>query len=348
MRILLIQTAPLGDVVLTTPLLRCLKQLLPESELTVISTATGCSLLRGSPWIDRLWSHDKHPLRFAGQFEILGRIRAARFDVAIAAHRSFRTAVGILWSGASVRIGFRDAAGSWAYNRKPERDLASHAVTRYLALARPLGASGAGDPSPELLVHPLARERIDTLLADEGIVREARLACVAPGAARPTKRWLPRGFAVVVDAVASRGLQAVLVGTAEERELCQGIADRCRRSPVVLAGRTGIPELMALLSRAEVLVGNDSGTAHVAAAFGTPVISVYGPTVPEMGYHAYGTGHRFVGHDVLDCRPCDHHGPRQCPLGHFRCMRELGAERVVAALDAVLDHGDRAAQRLPG
>ena len=104
----------------------------------------------------------------------------------------------------------------------------------------------------------------------------------------------------------------------------------------VVAGQTRIMELAALLARSRALVANDSGPAHIASAVGTPVVSIFGPTVPRFGYTPVGPLNRIVEHPDLPCRPCDRHGPPSCPLSHFRCMREIRAEQVLRELDDVL------------
>ena len=101
-------------------------------------------------------------------------------------------------------------------------------------------------------------------------------------------------------------------------------------------GRTSPPELTALLARSRVLVTNDSGPAHVASAVGTPVVAVFGPTVPAFGYTPFGERNRIVERAGLACRPCSSHGPQVCPLGHHRCMKEIGPEAVLAALEAAV------------
>ena len=124
----------------------------------------------------------------------------------------------------------------------------------------------------------------------------------------------------------------------------------------VLAGETSVPEMVALLSRARMVVCNDSGAAHVASAFGTPVVSVFGSTVPQSGYSAFGAHTRVVERVGLDCRPCGRHGSPACPLGHFRCMREVPAASVMGRIDELLAATSRetapalaaAAQPLPG
>ena len=116
----------------------------------------------------------------------------------------------------------------------------------------------------------------------------------------------------------------------------------------VLAGSTAVPELVALLARARLVVANDSGAAHVASAVGTPVVSIFGPTAPELGYAAYGPATLVVEQAGLVCRPCGRHGSKRCPLGHFRCMRELTGETVLESVDALLRATSREPPEEPG
>lgn len=322
----MVQTAFLGDVVLTTPLLRALHA--AGSEVSVVATPLGCAVLDGAPFVAGLRPYDKKKGEkgLAGTLRLALALRRARFDVAIAAQRSFRSGVLVRLSGARERVGFERAAGRWAYTREvawhPER----HAVHRYLALF-----DGPADPAPELAVAPGAAARVEALLLDHGIAASDRVLAIAPGSVWGTKRWTPEGFRAVIDAAPSRGLRPVLVGSPDERALCEAIG-----GAPVLAGTTRVPELTALLARSRALVTNDSGPGHVASAVGTPVVAVFGPTVPSFGYTPFGERNRIVELSGLDCRPCDRHGPQVCPLGHHRCMKDLPAARVLAALDEVL------------
>ncbi len=334
-----VQTAFLGDVVLTTPLLRELRRARPSAPLTVVTTPVGAETLAGHPSVDAIEILDKRggdrgPLGLAG---VVRRVRAGRPDVAVAAQRSARTGLIVLLSGAGLRIGFAGAPGRFAYTERVPWTPSDHAVRRYLALALPAGGDPrAADPRPEIPVLPEARERARALLAEAGIGESEPVLAVAPGSIWGTKRWLPEGFAAVVRAAASRGLAPVLVGSAAERALCEEVAEAAGARAANLAGRCRIPELAAVLARARALVSNDSGAGHLAGAVGTPVVAIFGPTVPSFGYTPFGEAHRIVEHPALACRPCDRHGPRVCPLGHFRCMREIGAERVIAALDEAI------------
>lgn len=334
MDVLVVQTAFLGDVVMTTPLLRELRRAHPGSRLTLVTTATGRELLARGPYVDTTLVLDKRwrPAGLASFARLAAELLRRPFDVAIAAQRSARTGQLLWLSRAPLRIGFAGAPGAWSYNRAVAWRADEHAAQRYLALSLPAG----GDPAsaerwPELAPDPAALRSARALLAAAGL-EDRPFLCIAPGSVRATKRWTPEGFARLLALAAGDGWAAVLLGTAGEGELCRAIAEASGTRPAVLAGRTSVSEFVALIALAAGVVANDSGAGHVAAAVGTPVLSVFGPSGPEMGYGPLGRHTRAVSHPALDCRPCDPHGPRVCPLGHWRCMRELGAERVFAAL----------------
>lgn len=345
-RILVVQTAYVGDVVLTTPLLRELHRGHPEARITMVTTESGRQLLEGLPHLHRLIALDKgwggkSWRSFAGT---LLQLAQERFDIAIAAQRSLRTGQLLLASAAPLRVGFAGAPGAWAYHRRVPWCADKHAVWRYLDLAACAGCDAStADPRPELRVDPAAASRVAELLREGGLAAGGRFLCVAPGSIRATKRWLPAGFARLIADSAGRGLPAVLVGTAEERQLCSDVAAAARCGPLVLAGRTSIPELVALISRASAVVANDSGAAHVASAVGTPVVSIFGPTSPAAGYRPFTAASRVVEHPNLACRPCSRRGSPRCPLGHFRCMRELPAEAVIERLVELLPAAEPAA-----
>jgi len=338
--VVVIQTAFLGDVVLTTPLLRELRRAVPGVPITVVTTPVGAETLAGHPCVDAIEVFDKKikDRGPSGVARLARRLRARTPGIAVAAQRSARTGLLALLSGAGSRIGFEGAAGRFAYTRRVPWAPGDHAVRRYLGLSAPAGGEpGTADPRPEIAVAADSRERVRNLLASAGVREEEAVLAIAPGSIWGTKRWLPEGFASIARAAASRDLVAVLVGAPDERPLCDEVASASGSRALNLAGRCGIPDLAALLARARVLVSNDSGAGHVASAVGTPVISIFGPTVPAFGYTPFGDANRIVEHQGLACRPCDRHGPQVCPLGHFRCMREIGADRVLSVLDEILD-----------
>ncbi len=340
MRILIVQTAFLGDIVLTTPLLRELRRVHPGASLWVLTTETGRRVLADRSGADHLLVLDKRwngsGVRSCGR--LLRQLIREPFDAAVAAHRSIRTGMLVRLSGAPLRVGFARAPGAWAYNQRVVWDPEKHAAQRYLDLAGPLGGEPArADPRPELAISPAADRRVGELLRAHRIPSEREILCLAPGSVWATKRWVPEGFAEVLHASRRLGLTPVLIGSPGERELCERVNALTAGEPApVLAGHTGVRELIALLARARVLVGNDSGPAHVAAAVGTPVVTIFGSTAPALGYAAFGAHTRVVEHPSLACRPCGSHGAHRCPLGHLRCMREVRPSAVLDRLSELL------------
>jgi heptosyltransferase-2 len=339
-RLLVAQTAYVGDVVLTTPLLRELHRLQPEAEIHVLATPAGCSVLEGQPHVDGVRPFAKSRMLSGQGLLDLARtateLRRGDYEVALAAQRSFRTGLILSLARIPLRIGFAGAPGEWAYHRQVPWRARHHATRRYLDLCAPLGGDPEGaDPRPSLVVQPAARETIRRRLEDQGIAPGKAWVCVAPGSARATKRWTPQGFARVVAALAAKGVAPVLVGNGEELRLCREVRDEARAGHV-LAGETSLPELIALVAGARALVGNDSAPAHIASALGVPVVAVFGPTSPDSGLAPRGPATRIVEHRALSCRPCSVRGPRTCPRGHFRCMRDVDAADVLAALDPLL------------
>jgi heptosyltransferase-2 len=338
-RILLVQTAFLGDVVLTTPLLRELRRAHPAAEIVVLTTPLGAEALQGLPYINERISFDKdgHDRGMSRTWELGRRLRMDGFDVGIAAQRSFRTGLLLRLAGTATRIGFEGAPGAWAYTKTAHWNADDHAVRRYLALAGPAGGDPrAADPHPELAVLPQARETVDRLLIEAGVQPSDPILAVAPGSIWGTKRWTPEGYAEVVRSAMPIGLKAVLVGSPAERTLCEEIAKLAGGGYAILAGRSKVPELAALLARSRALVTNDSGPGHVASAVGTPVVTIFGPTVPAFGYAPFGVANRLVEHPSMPCRPCHPHGPKVCPLGHHRCMREITPQTVLRAIHEVV------------
>jgi heptosyltransferase-2 len=159
---------------------------------------------------------------------------------------------------------------------------------------------------------------------------------LAPGSVWATKRW--PGYAALARALADERA-VVVVGGPGDRDAAQAIVAACHGSAAPALDATGQLALLAsaaLIGRAALLVTNDSSPQHLASAMGTPTLTIFGPTVPAFGFGPLAPGSATVGVTGLACRPCDPHGPPRCPLGHWRCMRDLDADAVLARARALL------------
>jgi heptosyltransferase-2 len=175
---------------------------------------------------------------------------------------------------------------------------------------------------PRLYPGDAERAAVDALLNEQGWKGEPFVA-LAPGSVWPTKRW-PQypALAELVDA------RVAIVGSSADVSVATEIVSAVGGRAMDCTGRLSLLASAELIGRATVLVTNDSSPLHLASAMGTPTIALFGPTVPEFGFGPLAPSARVIGRTELVCRPCDRHGPRRCPLGHWRCMREITPREV--------------------
>jgi heptosyltransferase-2 len=322
-RVLVIQTAFLGDVVLSTGLLHLLAQ--RTGPVDVVTTPAALPLVETHPAVRRAIAYDKRggDRGIGGMLRLAVRLREARYAQAYLPHRSLRSAMLARLAGIPERIGFAGSPAAWSYTRRIARPVKGHEAERILALADP--ADGARALVQLGITEEDRREADDWLLrhrVPQGFV------AMAPGSIWGTKRW--PGYAELARAL---DRPVVIVGGADDRALGETIALAAPGRVHLAAGELPLRVSAALLERAAVLVTNDSAPLHFASAAGTPVVAIFGPTVPAFGFGPRGAGDRIVEHDGLACRPCSSHGPQVCPLGHHRCMRELSLARVLEAVE---------------
>ncbi|WP_025321515.1 lipopolysaccharide heptosyltransferase II [Deferrisoma camini] len=328
-RVLVIQTAFLGDVVLTTPLFRALRRRFPDARLDVLVTPAAAPLVEEDPHLDEVLRYDKKGGERLGS--VARRLRGRGYDLIVAPHRSHRTALLARWIGAVVRVGFRDAGLWWLYTRRVTRPAALHEVDRNLELLRGLGLH----PEPEdRVLHVGYTEReveeVERVLAEAGGEAHEPLAALAPGSVWATKRWPAERFAEVGRGLQARGLRVVVLGGPDDRAVAQAVCAAVGAGAVNAAGKTSLKALAAWMDRVRLLVTNDSAPLHVAAARGTPTVAVFGATTLDLGFGPFHAASRVVEAEV-ECRPCGLHGGRRCRKGHFRCMLEVTPEEVLAA-----------------
>jgi len=318
-RVVVIQTAFLGDVVLTTGLLSYLAE--RHGPVDVVTTHGAAPLLETHPAVRRVVSYDKRGAERgnSGFWKKAGELRRERYARAYLPHRSLRSAALAFGAGIPERIGFAGAAGSFSYTRSIPRPPTGHEAERILALAEPPGGSRA----------KISLGLTDADRAEAGVWLEAHqvtepFVAVAPGSIWGTKRW--PGYAELLSRLEH---PIVVVGGSEDRELADDLVRAAPERIHAAAGALSLRGSAALLARAALLVSNDSAPLHLATAVGTRVVAIFGPTVPEFGFGPRGDTDRIVELANLACRPCSLHGPAVCPLGHHRCMRDLGVEAVM-------------------
>ena len=330
-KILIVQTAFIGDVVLTLPLVQVLKRQFPNSAIDMVVSPRASGLLENHPDIRKVHIYDKRgsDSGIVGILAMMQRIRHERYDLAIVPHRSFRSALLVWLSRIPRRVSFNRSAGWFLYTSTVSYERSLHEVERNLRLLKAIGVTWRGRELPDLYPDEEDRVRVGKLLVEHEIGNAERLVAVAPGSAWNTKRWPKERYVRLIQLLIHEDYEIVLVGGQEDAGLCEEIVRDVRMKEVYsAAGKLTLLQSAELLRRAKVLITNDTAPMHIAVAMRTPVIAIFGPTVPEFGFAPYGDHDRIVQVKGLSCRPCSIHGTKTCPIGTFECMLDIDVLQV--------------------
>jgi heptosyltransferase-2 len=305
--------------------------------------------LQEQPGIATVIPYDKRGTQ-RGLRGLLGMVRTVRsqgYHLILSPHRSLRSAVLVASSGSPHRIGFTQWWTRWAYTDTVPRPHVAHEVERHLHLLTALDAEAITVPRRlALQVNTAARQQAEQYFARLGVAAGDEVIGVIPGSQWGTKRWPAERFAALIEHLVARPqTHCVLFGAFQDRAIAEAITAACRGPVLDLIGHTTLQTLPAFMDRCTVMVSNDTGPMHIAAALGKPIVTLYGPTTAAMGFTPYGVPWQEVS-VALDCRPCNTHGPHHCPLSHWRCMLDISVDQVVAGVLRLLQHTRAAAERM--
>lgn len=332
--VLVIQTAFIGDVVLTIPLLEAIKILWVETELDVMVRPPSDNLLETLPFIRRVWVYDKRGIErgLCGFLKWRRVLSRQKYDLAIIPQRYLRSALLAKSAKIPIRIGFNRGSGRIFHTIVVPYKGYQHEILRNLDLLSPFGPLPQVDPP----VTVPTEEDLHVVNEKLGNSEGKSFAALAPGSVWFTKRWPEVYYKELCRSLMSSGYRVVLIGGAEDRALCSRIAAAIGRSALNLAGELTLRQSVEVLRRCAFLVTNDSAPTHLGVAAGTRVLTVFGSTIPDYGFGPYGAQNRTVGVEIY-CRPCTDHGRKECPEKHFRCLREITPERVFQEIQIMLE-----------
>jgi 3-deoxy-D-manno-octulosonic-acid transferase/heptosyltransferase-1 len=328
--ILIVKLSAVGDVIHTLPSLSALRKRFPDAHITWVIEEAAAEIVRDHPDLDRVivsrrkgWWKEirsgrfRKPLREMKTF--LGNLRDRHFDLVIDLHGLFKSAVLVFLSHGGRKIGYdsyQELSGFF-YNEKIPEDMNKHAVDRYLDFAGYLGAA-VTQPEFRIAVGKENRKRVDELLEAHGIA--GPFIALNPVAYWDTKLWEDERFAALCDRIdEAYGIPVVLTG--QQAPSLEKIRSLSRRGVINLEGQTTLKDLAELYRRATLLITTDSGPMHLAAAMGTPVVALFGPTDPKRT-GPYGSGHRVI-RESLPCAPCFLKKCRE-----MTCMKNITVEAV--------------------
>jgi predicted lipopolysaccharide heptosyltransferase III len=351
-RILLVRLRLIGDVVFTTPAIGALRRRFPDAHLTYLVEAPAEPVVTHHPDLNAIivLERPRGLARLRYDLQLAARLRAERFDIAIDFHGGPRSGFLTWATAARQRIGYDLPGRGWCYTTRipwtrslvPPR----HSVLNQWDLVAPLGIEAADrlrDPVA-MIIDPAAKTRVDSRLSAAGIAPGAPLIVMHVSAGNPFRRWPAASFAAVAAELAGEDARRRVIVTSgpSEAAAAETVAQQARSlagaaaAGIVRTGEFDLAELRALVGRAALYIGGDSGPLHVAATTPTPIVALFGPTLPErsMPWRDPAIGAIAVDAGPLPCRPCHQ---RHCVPGDFRCLTAISPTMVLSAARTLLD-----------
>ena len=345
--ILLIQLGDIGDVVLSIPAFRAVREHFPQAKIIVAVREKAKDLIQHIPWVDGVMfvNQDQRPLlhEIHYQWTFFSLLRSCHFDLVFDFRTGTRGAVLAFLSGAKERVGFLDPEGFWRnrlFTRLYRLDYhaSMHVAAYYFSLLQADGLTVAHE-GPKMHVTPEMQKKASHILKKEGVSSEWPVIAIQPFSLWRYKEWSADKYIQLIQRILSAWrVSIVITGSQDERERAKDLVDRCEsrghegkgRQVFNLAGKTSLGELAAVIEASQLFIGSDRAGMHIAAAGGTPTVVIFGPSAPASWAPA-GSDHAIVQKD-LPCVPCRQKGCDGSEVS--RCLEELAVDEVWVVVES--------------
>ena len=338
-RIVVRGTNWVGDSVMTVPALRALRRVLPKAKITLVVRPSAAGIFADIDFVDQLLIYDRR-----SALSIIPHVREWRkrqFDLAVLFQNAFEAALIPFLAGVPIRLGYATESRQPLLTHPlalPDWRSSRHEVFYYLYLITALeqllfGASTICEttPDPSLQISDARKTGAEELLRAYGVQATEPVVALCPGSINSrAKRWPAEAYAALGDRLIDSRRQVLLIGSADEADVTHEVTNRMRRKPTVLTGKTSLDQITAVLSLVDLVVTNDTGPAHIAAALGRPTLVIFGPTNP-LTTRPFAPEAEILRHPP-DCAPCM---LRDCPIDH-RCMTAITVDEVFEHSQALL------------
>lgn len=322
-RILVIQTAFIGDVVLATSLLESLHQHFPKVKLDMLVRGGNEGLLKNHPYLNKVWVWNKKQEKYRNLFRLIKAIRSEHFDLVVNVQRYWSTGLLTALSGSKQTVGFDKNPLSFLFTHEIEHRFdAGHEINRNHQLIDEW--VGTDVAKPALYPSEADFEKVKVL-------KSGHYVCMAPSSVWFTKQWPKQKWVDLINLIPDT-FQVFLLGAPSDQQLCEEIQHKSKHAQVQnLSGQLSFLESAALMKDATMNYVNDSAPMHFASAMDAPVTAIYCSTVPSFGYGPLSRHKHIIEvEEKLLCRPCGLHGKKACPKSHFHCAEKIEAQRVLA------------------
>jgi heptosyltransferase-2 len=336
-KILVIQTAFLGDAVLTLPMIQKLKELNSDSTIDVLCIQASKEIFQLSPFINEVIVIDKkgEHKSFFGLLKFIRQIRAEGYNKIYSPHRSFRTSILVLQSGVKETFGYSNSSMFHVYKHITEYVPNHHEVQRNLDLIGYDYQKTGWRILPELSIPESSERKVKDFFESNNI--KTNFAVLAPGSIWNTKKYPIEYYEQVIKYLIELGLKVIIIGSKQEEDIGKLLELKFSGNLISAAGSMTITESIALLKQSKILISNDSAPTHLGVCTDIPVLTLYCSTVPDFGFYPYNKKSRWLSYSDLDCKPCGIHGYDKCPLKHFQCGYKLDAGLVISTIQEILN-----------
>jgi heptosyltransferase-2 len=328
-----------GDSVMTVPALRALRRVLPEAKITLVVRPSAKGIFSEARFVDDLLIYDRRNVT-----SVISQIREWRrrqFDLAVLFQNAFEAALIPFLAGVPLRLGYATESRQALLTHPlplPDWRSSRHEVFYYLYLVTALEQLLFGtseiceqDPDASLEISEARKAEAENLLRSYGVREGEPVVALCPGSINSrAKRWSTEAYAALADRLIESHRQVLLIGSADETDVSREVTARMKERPVVLTGKTSLDQITAVLSLVDLVVTNDTGPAHIAAALGRPTLVIFGPTNP-LTTRPFAPEAEILRHPP-DCAPCM---LRDCPIDH-RCMTAITVDEVFEHSHALL------------
>lgn len=342
-RILITRTDRLGDVILSTPVLRAVREVYPDSFIAMMVRPYTKECVEGNPYINEVILYDKYGIdkSISSSFRFALELRKRRFDLALILHPTNRMNLMIFLAGIPRRVGFNKKLGFLLTKRLPHtKHLGEkHEVDYTLDIVRAIGII----PKHRSLYMPIKKsvqKSVGETLLRHGVFESDRLVALHPSASCLSKKWPSKKFAILADRLIDKyNVKIALIDGSDGKADADETRRNMRRDVIDLSGKTGISELASLLKRCVLFISNDSGPVHLSSAVGTPVISIFGRKDPGLGPIRWGPTGRYdiMLHKDVECERCLAHN---CDKD-FLCLNAIKEDEVLEKAEAILKRNRR-------
>ena len=335
-KILVIQTAFIGDSILTLPMLKKIKERNSGCLVDVLCTPVSKEIFESSPYVNRAISVDKRGRQkslWALYKFCKENLASQNYTHIYSVHRSMRTSLIVLFSNVRETYGFSNSSLKAVYKHIVKYDSSQHEVKRNLALAGFSFEDDGWKILPEAEASEHTREKVKLFIEENKL---DKFIVLAPASVWATKAYPKEYFIEIARYFSQKDYNVVLMGGEKDRIILKEFLDLSDKI-ISAAGSFSLVESVELLRHATILVANDSAPAHLALCANVPVLMLYCSTIPEFGFYPYSRKSGYLNIEGLSCKPCGIHGKKKCPVGTFDCGKKLTPGLVIKKTEEMIN-----------